>query len=653
MDQLPIGSAVYSNVPVLEITIKGIPMMRRRKDDWLNATQILKVAGFDKPQRTRILEREVQKGEHEKVQGGYGKYQGTWIPFSRGLELATQYEVADIMDPILSYRQGSESPPPAPKHTTAASRLPKQMMIRAPRKSRPAPHKQMLTTPRTKSISAVLSSEISDASVEDYKSDRSASPDRTDGSLQSDADPGAHAIFSDQYIPGQLQISGYSEKLLEFFTDPRKFAMPEFLREPPPDFDANATIDDEGHSALHWASAMGLLEIVAYLKRAGADIGCGNHESQTPFMRVVAFCNNYDLKTFPEIVEQLVGSAHISDNQGRTVFHHISMSTSAPAKSKIMAARYYMDQLLNHLTQSMTGPEFKALVDHRDNNGDTALTIAARNGVKKVWKSLLEYNANPHIVNNDGRSGQEYIDAHEASKRQAVPSSSPIYHVALDRASSHSTTHLVKQHLSEVAIRATHKVLPELSERLQLLANSYDVEFHEKDEDIKEAQLALAEMQNEMEVHRVYLQENAPSRIAKLVAAASEQEASCRAELRRVVERSQTAALKILINIEDENDAAVNDPPVTFDELVDELEGLQVCRKDMVAKIVDIMGSSGLGPKMNDYRKLISIASGGNFPPEELDDLKLAEIEETLTSAEDGLTTDVLLPNEDVEMIDT
>jgi len=50
--------------------------MRRRADGWLNATQILKVAGFDKPQRTCVLEREVQKGLHKKVQGGYGKYQG-------------------------------------------------------------------------------------------------------------------------------------------------------------------------------------------------------------------------------------------------------------------------------------------------------------------------------------------------------------------------------------------------------------------------------------------------------------------------------------------------------------------------------------------------------------------------------------------------
>lgn len=52
--------------------------MRRRHDDWINATHILKAAGFDKPARTRILEREVQKDVHEKIQGGYGKYQGVF-----------------------------------------------------------------------------------------------------------------------------------------------------------------------------------------------------------------------------------------------------------------------------------------------------------------------------------------------------------------------------------------------------------------------------------------------------------------------------------------------------------------------------------------------------------------------------------------------
>lgn len=622
--------------------------MRRRKDDWMNATQILKVAGFDKPQRTRILEREVQKGEHEKVQGGYGKYQGTWIPFSRGVELATQYEVADIMEPILRYKQGSTTPPPAPKHTTAATKLVKQTLGRAPRKVKSTPKKQIAAIP-TVHRPRILSSEMSDASIEDNRSERSVSPGRTDASYRSENGDVDHGIFSDQYIPGQLQISGYSERLLEFFTDPRKFSMPDFLKEPPPDFDANATIDDEGHSALHWASAMGLLDVVAYLKRAGADISCGNHQSQTPFMRVVAFCNNYDLKTFPEIVQQLMASANISDNEGRTVLHHIALSTSAPAKSKIMAARYYMDQLLNHLTQSMSGPDFKNLVDHRDHNGDTALTIAARNGIKKIWNSLLEYHANPHVLNKDGRSAQEYIDAHEASKRQLLPSSSPVHATMLDRTSSFSTAHLVKQHISEVAIRTIHKVLPEITDKLQALANAYDAEFHDKDQDVKEAQRSLTEMHREMATHRAYLQENSFEKLNNMISEASKQEAICRAELHLVVERSQAAALKNLVSAEEANvNSSDPDSTKTEADLNGELEQLQALRKAKVLSIVEIMGSSGLGPKMNDYRRLISIASGGNIPPEELDDVKLAEIEETLNNADDP----PLLLSNDTEMLD-
>lgn len=73
-----IYSAVYSSVPVYEIMCRGIAVMRRRADSYLNATQILKVAGVDKGKRTKILEKEILTGTHEKVQGGYGKYQGTW-----------------------------------------------------------------------------------------------------------------------------------------------------------------------------------------------------------------------------------------------------------------------------------------------------------------------------------------------------------------------------------------------------------------------------------------------------------------------------------------------------------------------------------------------------------------------------------------------
>jgi len=58
--------AVYSTVPVYEMMVRGIGVMRRRSDSFMNATQILKVAGLDKSKRTRILEREIIQGEHEK-----------------------------------------------------------------------------------------------------------------------------------------------------------------------------------------------------------------------------------------------------------------------------------------------------------------------------------------------------------------------------------------------------------------------------------------------------------------------------------------------------------------------------------------------------------------------------------------------------------
>jgi hypothetical protein len=73
-----IYSAVYSGVPVFEMVVNDVAVMRRRTDSYMNATQILKVANVEKGKRTKILEKEVLSGEHEKVQGGYGKYQGTW-----------------------------------------------------------------------------------------------------------------------------------------------------------------------------------------------------------------------------------------------------------------------------------------------------------------------------------------------------------------------------------------------------------------------------------------------------------------------------------------------------------------------------------------------------------------------------------------------
>ena len=88
--------------------IKGIAVMKRRSDAWLNATQILKVAGVVKAKRTKTLEKEIIAGEHEKVQGGYGKFQGTWVNFQRAVELCREYNVEDIVRPLLEYDMGPD-----------------------------------------------------------------------------------------------------------------------------------------------------------------------------------------------------------------------------------------------------------------------------------------------------------------------------------------------------------------------------------------------------------------------------------------------------------------------------------------------------------------------------------------------------------------
>lgn len=95
--------AVYSNVSVYEMEVNGVAVMKRRSDSWLNATQILKVAGVVKARRTKTLEKEIAAGEHEKVQGGYGKYQGTWVKYQRGVDLCREYHVEEMLRPLLEY----------------------------------------------------------------------------------------------------------------------------------------------------------------------------------------------------------------------------------------------------------------------------------------------------------------------------------------------------------------------------------------------------------------------------------------------------------------------------------------------------------------------------------------------------------------------
>ncbi|KAJ3299592.1 hypothetical protein HK104_008305 [Borealophlyctis nickersoniae] len=116
-----IRAAAYSGVPVYEIQCRGVPVMRRKADTWINATQILRAAGLPKPQRTKILERDVVGGVHEKIQGGFAGFQGTWIPLSSARELARAHGLDAELQVLFDFEPSRDGEPePVKKGSKAA-----------------------------------------------------------------------------------------------------------------------------------------------------------------------------------------------------------------------------------------------------------------------------------------------------------------------------------------------------------------------------------------------------------------------------------------------------------------------------------------------------------------------------------------------------
>jgi hypothetical protein len=91
-----------------EMEIHRVAVMRRSSDSWLNSTQVLRLAGIDKAQGDKIIEREILIGEHETIQSGYGRSQGVWISYERGVELCRQYGVEEQLRPLLDCDIGQD-----------------------------------------------------------------------------------------------------------------------------------------------------------------------------------------------------------------------------------------------------------------------------------------------------------------------------------------------------------------------------------------------------------------------------------------------------------------------------------------------------------------------------------------------------------------
>ncbi|KAI0972161.1 ANK-repeat protein MBP1 [Xylaria arbuscula] len=611
-----IYSATYSGIPVYEFqfgTELKEHVMRRRTDNWINATHILKCAGFDKPARTRILEREVQKDVHEKIQGGYGKYQGTWIPLESGEALAQRNNIYDRLRPIFEFTPGGESPPPAPRHTSKPKAPRKPAVPKWNNKPPPPP----IQPPREEfeTQSQPVNEDDTPDNVTVASMSYMAEDDRHDLSHFSTGHRKRHRDETIQDLTEQ-QHSVYGDELLDYFLLSRNENV-NFRPEPPPNFQPDWYIDSERHSALHWASAMGDIDVIKQLKRFGASLGAQNCRGETPFMRSVNFTNCYEKQTFPAVMRELFDTIAMRDDTGCTVIHHAVIIKSGRVQSQ-SCSRYYLDNILNRLQETHDANYVHGLLDMQDHNGNTALHLAANLKARKCVRALLGRGAASDIPNAEGVRADELIKELNATRsmRERAPqqrSSSPFApdsqrHVSFRDALSESVTKHAVSYNSEAASTVQNKITPLVFEKFQHLARNYEEEWKEKVEAENEARRLLGNTQNELSSVRQH--------IADLEANLETQEEAAKAVSDAATSQEQVLALlanqsRYHIQASVEQSLALMNGDQGEDSYEDrlrlahELNDLLRRQREAEQEYVNALGHSGTGEKIDKYRRLL------------------------------------------------
>ncbi|KAI8880472.1 apses-domain-containing protein [Backusella circina FSU 941] len=442
MEASRIYSAVYSGVPVFEMVVNSIAVMRRRTDSYMNATQILKVANIDKGKRTKILEKEVLIGEHEKVQGGYGKYQGTWIPCPRSKELAERYHVYNVLRPLFEFDIGGRG-------SDDMNDLPtKEQAVVAQRKQNL--DKGLLQDEQP------IRKKIRIDSIETYNADATNERNR--------------------------------EILMSIFVDDDPQKIPQFLKnfQPKSNFNINIVIDEQGHTALHWAASLARTMTVELLVSKGANINCTSYEGETPLMRSVMVTNSYKNDSFPSISKLLLPSITLVDNRKRNVLHHAVLTGGIQSRKD--AAIYYIKHILKMITMN---PQGNLILDAQDSTGDTPLSIAARLDCKEIIDLLVESGATQNTENNAGLISQDY-QSNEREESQVRDLSSSF--------SNYSKKPYAPSHRGKEILATVQKIVDALDEE-------YGDQLASKDQEVNQIQNTLNGVTEELETTRKALEE--------------------------------------------------------------------------------------------------------------------------------------------------
>lgn len=338
----------------------------------------------------------------------------------------------------------------------------------------------------------------------------------------------------------------YADELLDYFMlsaseTPLQHLAPPV---PPEPFEVNRSIDDQGHTALHWGAAMGDIEIVRFFIDYGANLAARNRRGETPLIRAVLFTNNYEKETMPKLVQLLISTIREHDNHGGTILHHIAMTTNSLAKKR--CARYYLDIVLNKMAEICTPQEFTRLVNLQDHTGDTALHIVARHNAKKCIRALQGRGVRGDLENSNGETADRIIQSQRAIRQDFI-SSSPLP----DYGISNGHHELVKaskpgpaSHYHSQSARSFSQSFGEMAQDKSLqVALAYDSEIKQKDEDLEEGQRLVHNVEHQLHGVRQgvfrHLQEGTDSYDNE------EEEHRLREEERRLITESESLSEQI------------------------------------------------------------------------------------------------------------
>lgn len=755
-----IYSAKYSGIDVYEFIHPTGSVMKRKNDDWVNATHILKAAKFAKAKRTRILEREVIKEVHEKVQGGFGKYQGTWVPLDIAVRLAEKFDVYDELKPLFDFTQsdGSASPPQAPKHHHAsrgdstrrkaaksasmsaimegstpavaatgavngvAARKrgrPAASATRAKRKTeaalqrsqsdlgypRPAiPNSSIATTElpsiRNSNLESLVEEEdklqmprkhqerFQELDIEDGLSSDieqhvpnslgradpnitahnerlirdTRSTSQSSGSLAtspselSDANPFDHRFgsagtspvistiprYATQSRPQSTDIhdkvNEYLSVLVDYFISNEvrsNRSVPAELLLPPPNSAPyiDAPIDPELHTAFHWACSMGNLPIVEALVDAGTNISATNSQGQTPLIRSSMFHNSYTRRSFPRIFELLRDTVFDVDSQLRSVIHHI-----VKRKSSTPSAVYYLDIVLSKIKDFSPQYRIELLLNSQDQSGDTALHIAAKNGDKTFFNTLIANGALSSIANKDQLTPDEIMNGQYeqifARSQGNLSTSNNFFSNGKMGSPIGSTTPLVAVNTSDFMMFSSHAAtrisrnIPQVVADLKRVAERYNELYQQRETDLKNMEKTLHSMTKTIKGVNVQTMEildvGDPDEFDASMAKQLEETKNLKEEvnenrerLSNILEHGQLIKLKRYTEEEKVKRIAPSDD-TNFDTRAKLVIELGMSRLRMKGKLNKIMKLMGDNTKIHKYRKMIS--EGTELASEEVDD---------------------------------